>query len=72
MDRRQRSQGVEATGQNRHHPVLANLKVKGMINEKYPGSVEAQTVLLQQERHSVIKKGKNSYVKDYEKALIHF
>ena len=50
-------------------PYWRTLKVKGLINEKYPGGVEAQTALLMQENHSVIKKGKNSYVKDYEKAL---
>jgi hypothetical protein len=50
-------------------PYWRTLKVKGLINEKYPGGVEAQTALLMQEGHSVIKKGKNSYVKDYEKAL---
>jgi alkylated DNA nucleotide flippase Atl1 len=52
-------------------PYWRTLKVKGLINEKYPGGVEAQTVLLEQEGHSVIKKGKNSYVKDYEEALFH-
>ncbi len=51
-------------------PYWRTLKVKGMINEKYHGGVEAQTVLLEQEGHSVLKKGKNSYVKDYEKALV--
>jgi alkylated DNA nucleotide flippase Atl1 len=50
-------------------PYWRTLKVKGMINEKYPGGVDAQTLILQQEGHSVIKKGKNSFVKDYEKAF---
>jgi alkylated DNA nucleotide flippase Atl1 len=50
-------------------PYWRTLKTKGIINEKYPGGVEAQTLLLRQEGHSVIKKGKNSFVKDYEKAL---
>jgi alkylated DNA nucleotide flippase Atl1 len=53
-------------------PYWRTLKVKGMINEKYPGGVDAQTVLLEHEGHSVIKKGKNSYVKEYEKALVRF
>ena len=52
-------------------PYWRTLKVKGLINEKYPGGTEAQAVLLKQEGHSIIKKGKNCYVKDYEKALIH-
>jgi len=50
-------------------PYWRTLKTKGLINEKYPGGTEAQTALLEQEGHSVIKKGKNCYVKDYEKAL---
>jgi alkylated DNA nucleotide flippase Atl1 len=50
-------------------PYWRTLKMKGMINEKYPGGIEAQRLLLEQEGHSVVWKGKNSYVKDYEKAL---
>jgi len=51
-------------------PYWRTLKVKGLINEKYPGGTEAQTVLLEQEGHSVIRKGKNCFVKDYEKAVV--
>jgi hypothetical protein len=51
-------------------PYWRTLKVKGLINEKYPGGIEAQTVLLEQEGHIVVKKGKNCFVKDYEKAVI--
>jgi hypothetical protein len=51
------------------NPYWRTLKVRGLINEKYPGGTEAQTVLLQQEGHSVIKRGKNCFVKDYENAL---
>jgi hypothetical protein len=51
-------------------PYWRTLKVKGLINEKYLGGAEAQTVLLEQEGHSVIKKGKNFFVKDYEKSVI--
>jgi hypothetical protein len=40
-----------------------------MINEKYPGGVESQTQLLMQEGHSVVKKGKNAYVQNYQDAL---
>jgi hypothetical protein len=38
--------------------------------EKYPGGVERQKILLEKERHAVIKKGKRYYVKDYEQKLI--
>jgi hypothetical protein len=47
------------------------LKVKGLVNEKYPGGFEAQTVLLEQEGHCVVKKGKNFFVKDHEKSIVH-
>jgi hypothetical protein len=50
-------------------PYWRTLKTGGMINEKYPGGAEAQKVLLEQEGHAVIKKGKNYVVKDYLKAL---
>ena len=51
-------------------PYWRTLKVKGLINEKYPGGAEAQTVLLEQEGHIIIKKGKNYFVKNYENALV--
>ena len=51
-------------------PYWRTLKVKGLINEKYPGGSEAQTVLLKQEGHVVVKKGKNYFVKDYQKAIV--
>src|ERR1035437_4707317 len=51
-------------------PYWRTLKVNGLINEKYPGGMEAQTVLLEQEGHVVVRKGKNCFVKDYEKSVI--
>jgi hypothetical protein len=51
-------------------PYWRTLKVKGLINEKYPGGTEAQTLLLEQEGHRVIKKGKKCFAKDYEKAIV--
>jgi alkylated DNA nucleotide flippase Atl1 len=50
-------------------PYWRTLKVKGLINEKYPGGVQAQTELLTHEGHSIFKRGKNVYVKDYQNAL---
>ena len=52
-------------------PYWRTLKVKGLINEKYPGGTDIQRLLLESEGHTVIQKGKNYYVKDYEKALYH-
>jgi alkylated DNA nucleotide flippase Atl1 len=51
-------------------PYWRTLKTKGMINEKYPGGTKAQMLFLEQEGHSVVKKGKNYFVKDYEKAVV--
>ena len=51
-------------------PYWRTLKTGGIINEKYPGGAEAQKLLLEQEGHSVIKKGKNYLVKDYLQAAI--
>jgi alkylated DNA nucleotide flippase Atl1 len=51
-------------------PYWRTLKVTGMINEKYPGGVDAQRLLLEQEGHSVVRKGKNSYVKNYQNDIV--
>jgi hypothetical protein len=50
-------------------PYWRTLKVKGMLNEKYPGGTDIQRLLLESEGHIVIQKGKNFYVKDFESAL---
>jgi alkylated DNA nucleotide flippase Atl1 len=50
-------------------PYWRTLKVGGVINEKYPGGVEAQMKLLEKEGHVVVQKGEKCKVKDYEKAL---
>ncbi len=50
-------------------PYWRTLKTGGLVNEKYPGGVEAQTVLLEGEGHMVVQKGKKVIVRDFEKAL---
>jgi len=45
------------------------LKKGGVINAKYPGGVEAQKRLLEQEGHRVVQKGKRYVVADFEKSL---
>ena len=52
-------------------PYWRTLKKDGELNEKYPGGIDQQKMLLEMERHEVIKKGKRYFVKDYEKALSH-
>jgi alkylated DNA nucleotide flippase Atl1 len=51
-------------------PYWRTLKAGGVINEKYPGGVEGQKKLLEEEGHKIIQKGKNHIVADYEKALV--
>jgi len=58
-----------AEGNKNITPYWRTLKTGGIINEKYPGGVEAQKKLLEKEGHKVIRKGKNYIVVDYEKLL---
>jgi alkylated DNA nucleotide flippase Atl1 len=51
-------------------PYWRTLKTGGVLNEKYPGGVEAQRLRLEQEGNTVIKKGKKHLVLNYEKSLI--
>ena len=50
-------------------PYWRVLKTGGVINEKYPGGVDAQKKLLEKEGHKVVQKGKRYVVSDYEKSL---
>ncbi len=45
------------------------LKSKGILNEKYPGGMQNQINILQNEGFSVRAKGKNIIVEDYEKFI---
>ena len=51
-------------------PYWRTLKDGGVINEKYPGGVEGQKVLLEKEGHRVVQKGKKYVVVDYEASLV--
>lgn len=51
-------------------PYWRTLKKGGMINEKYPGGVEAQKKLLESEGHKVKTIGKKYLVETYEKVLV--
>jgi hypothetical protein len=50
-------------------PFWRTLKKDGELNEKYPGGIEVQKALLEEEGHEIVKKGKRCFVKDYEKKL---
>lgn len=53
-------------------PYWRTLKAGGELNPKYPGGVQEQKKLLENEGFTVIQKGRTNiryYVKDYEKSL---
>ncbi len=54
-------------------PYWRTLKTDGELNIKYPGAIELQKRLLEEEGHTIISKGKKNikyYVKDFEKKLV--
>ena len=51
-------------------PYWRTLKEGGIINEKYPGGIEQQAVLLESEGHHIMQKGKNWIVTDWEQTLM--
>lgn len=53
-------------------PYWRTLKKGGIINPKYPSTVEELKKRLEQEGHTIIKKGKNYQVKNYQQHLITF
>ena len=56
-------------GKKRATPYWRTLKSRGELNEKYPGGIERQRQRLESEGFTVIQKGKNHVVKDFEKFL---
>ena len=59
-----------AEGKKNTTPYWRTLKAGGVINPKYPGGVEAQTKLLEDEWHKVVQKGKKHVVVDFEEHLV--
>jgi alkylated DNA nucleotide flippase Atl1 len=51
-------------------PYWRTLKANGFLNEKYPGGVEAQRILLEKEGFKVAHRGKKSAVCDFQDFLI--
>jgi len=60
-----------AEGKKDITPYWRTLKVGGVLNEKFPGGVEAQAARLRAEGHTIeLGKGKKPHrVKDYEKKM---
>ena len=59
-----------AEGKKNITPYWRTLRTGGVINEKYPGGVDAQKKLLEKEGHKIIKKGKKYVVVDFETHLV--
>ncbi len=57
-------------GKSNITPYWRTLRTGGIINEKYPGGLDLQKLLLESEGHVVLQKGKKYLVKDYFKALV--
>lgn len=60
----------EQNGEKDIKPYWRTLKTGGIVNEKYPGGIEAQKLRLEREGHKVIKKGKKYAVLDYKKSIV--
>jgi hypothetical protein len=61
-----------AEGKKDITPYWRTLRVSGVLNEKYPGGVDAQAKRLKEEGHTIEpdRKGKPKKVKDFEKRLV--
>ena len=53
-------------------PYWRTIKEKGILNEKYPGGIEAQAKKLKAEGHEIVsdRSGKPKKIKDWEKKLV--
>jgi len=59
----------EERGGKNETPWWRTLKKGGVLNEKYPGGIESQKTRLQAEGHTIIQKGKQYIVEDYESKI---
>jgi hypothetical protein len=59
-----------AAGERRITPYWRILKLGGELNPKYPGGIGALKELLEEEGHTVVQKGRRSFVKDFERKVI--
>ncbi|HEU5167219.1 MAG TPA: hypothetical protein VFU29_16865 [Chitinophagaceae bacterium] len=58
------------TGVKNFTPFWRTVKEGGVINDKYPGGIETQTVLLESEGHHIVQKGKKWIVENWKNSLI--
>ena len=60
---------AETQGAKRVTPFWRTLKTGGEVNPKYPGGIEKIAKRLRAEGHSLVLKGKRTFVTDYEKKI---
>jgi hypothetical protein len=51
------------------NPYWRTLKNNGELNTKYPGGTDKQREMLEKEGHTILRKGKRLFVKDFETKL---
>lgn len=56
---------AELEGKSRITPYWRTLKAKGELNPRYPGGIENLRQRLAAEGHSIVRKGKRFFVKDF-------
>ena len=56
-------------GRKKITPYWRTIKSDGKINKKYPGGISLQKKKLVNEKHEIILKGKNYFVKNFENKL---
>lgn len=57
-------------GSVKYTPWWRTLKSGGQLNEKYPGGVEHQKILLETEGHKIIRRGKKLFVENFESNIV--
>ena len=57
-------------GKQLNIPYWRTLKADGQLNEKYPNGVEGHRKLLESEDHTVVKRGRKFFVKDFNHFLM--
>jgi hypothetical protein len=61
---------LKEKGEKNITPYWRTLKINGFLNHKFPGGVEKQKKILEEEGFTVLQKGKNYVVENYEIFLI--
>jgi hypothetical protein len=61
---------LKEKGEKEITPYWRTLKTEGLLNPKFPGSIESQKKLLEKEGFKILQKGKKYIVDNFEKFLL--